>query len=86
MRWPQRQSGLGSHRPSSIDDLQTLLARQLYVTDRGLATSIYLAQRGIRTANIPIVPGIPLPQKLADLKGPLIVGLIAILAIWVALT
>jgi len=40
-------------------------------------TSIYLAQRGVRTANIPIVPGIPTPQKLFDMKGPLIVGLIA---------
>ena len=27
----------------SIDDLQALLARQLYIADRGLATSIYLA-------------------------------------------
>ena len=40
-------------------------------------TSIYLAQRGIRTANIPIVPRVPVPQKLIDLRGPLIVGLIA---------
>lgn len=40
-------------------------------------TSIYLAQRGIRTANIPIVPGIPTPRKLLDMRGPLIVGLIA---------
>ncbi len=40
-------------------------------------TSIYLAQRGVRTANIPIVPGIPVPAKLASLQGPLIVGLIA---------
>ena len=31
------------HLPSSIDDLQLLLEQQLYVTDRGLATSIYLA-------------------------------------------
>jgi MoxR-like ATPase len=29
--------------PNSIDELQTLLARQRYVADRGLATSIYLA-------------------------------------------
>jgi MoxR-like ATPase len=29
--------------PTSIDELQTLLERQLYVADRGLATSIYLA-------------------------------------------
>src|SRR5712672_1141249 len=27
-------------------------------------TSIYLANRGIRTANIPLVPGIPLPHQL----------------------
>lgn len=40
-------------------------------------TSIYLAQRGIRTANIPIVPNIPVPAKLFETKGPLIVGLIA---------
>jgi [pyruvate, water dikinase]-phosphate phosphotransferase / [pyruvate, water dikinase] kinase len=40
-------------------------------------TSIYLSQRGVRTANIPIVPGIPIPEKLHSLNGPLIVGLIA---------
>ena len=31
--------------PSSIDSLQELLDRELYVADRGLATSIYLALR-----------------------------------------
>ena len=31
--------------PSSIDELQALLAGELYVADRGLATSIYLALR-----------------------------------------
>ncbi len=40
-------------------------------------TSIYLANRGIKTANIPIVPGIALPPELATAKHPLIVGLIA---------
>lgn len=40
-------------------------------------TSIYLSQRGIKTANVPIVPGIPIPSSLRDLKGPLVVGLIA---------
>lgn len=40
-------------------------------------TAIYLAQRGIRTANIPIIPQISVPQKLTSLQGPLIVGLIA---------
>ena len=38
-------------------------------------TCVYLAIRGVRAANIPIVPGIPVPQQLAAAKGPLIVGL-----------
>ncbi len=29
--------------PTSVDELQAILARELYVADRGLATSIYLA-------------------------------------------
>ncbi|MBO0733222.1 MAG: kinase/pyrophosphorylase [Methylocapsa sp.] len=40
-------------------------------------TSIYLANRGIKTANIPIVPGVPLPEPVLRLTGPLIVGLVA---------
>lgn len=40
-------------------------------------TSIYLAQRGVKTANVPIVPKVPVPQKLTNLQGPLIVGLFA---------
>jgi regulator of PEP synthase PpsR (kinase-PPPase family) len=38
-------------------------------------TSIYLANRGIRTANVPLVPGIPLPHQLEILKQPLVVSL-----------
>lgn len=38
-------------------------------------TSIYLANRGIRTANVPLVPGIPLPHQLENLKKPLVVSL-----------
>ncbi len=40
-------------------------------------TSIYLANRGIRTANIPLVPGIPLPPEIEGVRKPLVVGLIA---------
>jgi regulator of PEP synthase PpsR (kinase-PPPase family) len=40
-------------------------------------TSIYLANRGIKTANIPLVPGVALPPFVEKLKRPLIVGLIA---------
>lgn len=38
-------------------------------------TSIYLANRGYKTANIPIVPESPPPSALFTLKHPLIVGL-----------
>jgi regulator of PEP synthase PpsR (kinase-PPPase family) len=40
-------------------------------------TSIYLANRGIKTANIPLVPGVPLPGAIEKLKRPLVVGLFA---------
>ncbi|MFC4237677.1 pyruvate, water dikinase regulatory protein [Thalassospira xianhensis] len=39
-------------------------------------TSVYLANRGIKTANVPFVPGCPLPPELDKLKNPLVVGLI----------
>jgi [pyruvate, water dikinase]-phosphate phosphotransferase / [pyruvate, water dikinase] kinase len=39
-------------------------------------TCIYLANRGIKAANIPIVSGVPLPAELHAIKGPLIVGLV----------
>jgi regulator of PEP synthase PpsR (kinase-PPPase family) len=39
-------------------------------------TSIYLANRGYKTANIPIVPESPPPDSLFHLKNPLVVGLI----------
>ena len=38
-------------------------------------TSIYLANRGVRTANVPLVPGIPLPHQLEHLTKPLVVSL-----------
>ncbi|WP_293428339.1 pyruvate, water dikinase regulatory protein [Phreatobacter sp.] len=40
-------------------------------------TSIYLANRGVKTANMPLVPGIALPPQLDLLQKPLIVGLFA---------
>ncbi len=38
-------------------------------------TSIYLANRGYKTANIPIVPESPPPDLLYSLVNPLVVGL-----------
>lgn len=40
-------------------------------------TSIYLANRGIKTANIPIVMGVPLPDSIVRAEKALVVGLIA---------
>ena len=40
-------------------------------------TSIYLANRGIKTANIPLVLGMVLPDKVINAKRPLIVTLVA---------
>lgn len=38
-------------------------------------TCMYLANRGYKCANYPLVPGVPLPVQLDTLKGPLVVGL-----------
>ncbi|MEX0695320.1 MAG: pyruvate, water dikinase regulatory protein [Rhodospirillales bacterium] len=38
-------------------------------------TCIYLANRGIKAANIPFVPGCPLPDELFEEGGPAVVGL-----------
>ncbi|EJF80149.1 hypothetical protein MCO_00366 [Bartonella sp. DB5-6] len=40
-------------------------------------TSIYLANRGIKTANVPLIPNIDLPEALLEAKNALIIGLIA---------
>ncbi|MGF7158592.1 hypothetical protein FHS85_000202 [Rhodoligotrophos appendicifer] len=40
-------------------------------------TSIYLANRGIKAANVPIVPGAPLPSDMDKLGRPLVVALVA---------
>ncbi len=40
-------------------------------------TSIYLAQRGFKTANVPLVPGIELPPALTQPHTAFVVGLVA---------
>ena len=37
-------------------------------------TCIYLANRGIKAANIPIVPGCPIPDDLFQLQKPMVIG------------
>jgi hypothetical protein len=38
-------------------------------------TCLYLANRGLKAANVPFVPGVELPEVLDRIRGPLIVGL-----------
>ena len=40
-------------------------------------TSIYLANRGVKTGNVPLVPGVPLAPAVEKLARPLVVGLYA---------
>lgn len=38
-------------------------------------TCMYLASRGIKAANVPLVPGVPLPDGVLKAKSPMVVGL-----------
>ena len=38
-------------------------------------TCIYLANRGLKAANVPVVPGCPLPDMLLEAAQPLVIGL-----------
>lgn len=40
-------------------------------------TSIYLANRGVKTANVPLVPGVAVAPQIENLGRPLVVGLYA---------
>jgi regulator of PEP synthase PpsR (kinase-PPPase family) len=40
-------------------------------------TSIYLANRGVKTGNVPLVPGVTLAPQVETLARPLVVGLFA---------
>ena len=40
-------------------------------------TSIYLANRGVKTGNVPLVPGVEISQYVEGLSRPLVVGLYA---------
>ena len=59
--------------PADIDDADIVLIGISRTSKT--PTSIYLANRGIKTANIPIVLGVPMPESLAAATKPLIVGL-----------
>src|SRR5262245_37577738 len=61
--------------PADIEDAEIVLIGISRTSKT--PTSIYLANRGIKTANIPIVLGVPMPESLVTATRPLVVGLIA---------
>lgn len=61
--------------PDNLDDADIILVGVSRTSKT--PTSIYLANRGYKTANVPIVPDVPLPDGLFITRRPLIVGLIA---------
>lgn len=63
------------HQVSSLEEADVVLVGVSRTSKT--PTSIYLANRGIKVANVPIVPGIPPPRSLEELSQPLVVGLTA---------
>lgn len=64
----------GQH-PEDLDGADVVLVGVSRTTKT--PTSIYLANRGVRTGNIPLVPGVPFASQLETLTRPLVVGLYA---------
>lgn len=90
-RQPGRQHALNAEYFGRIDAMDFALAHDdgqstwdLHEADVVLVgvsrtsktpTCIYLANRGIKAANVPYVPGCPLPREIDELTRTLIVGL-----------
>jgi [pyruvate, water dikinase]-phosphate phosphotransferase / [pyruvate, water dikinase] kinase len=64
----------GQH-PEDLDDADVVLLGVSRTSKT--PTSIYLANRGIKTGNVPLVPGVPYPLQVEALTKPLVVGLFA---------
>lgn len=62
--------GVDSH---DLDDADVIVVGVSRATKT--PTCMYLASRGIKAANVPLVPGLPAPEGLLNAKGPLVVGL-----------
>ncbi|HWA91271.1 MAG TPA: pyruvate, water dikinase regulatory protein [Rhizomicrobium sp.] len=57
----------------TIDEAQVVLVGASRTSKT--PTCVYLAIRGVRCANVPLVPGIPVPSYLLAARRPLVVGL-----------
>ena len=63
------------HLPHDLDEADVILVGVSRTSKT--PTGIYLAHRGLKTANIPLVPGLPPPAILETARKALIVGLVA---------
>jgi regulator of PEP synthase PpsR (kinase-PPPase family) len=63
------------HLPDDLNDADIILLGISRTSKT--PTSIYLAQRGYKTANMPLVPSIPLPESLSKPHSAFVVCLIA---------
>lgn len=63
------------HLPHDLDEADVILVGVSRTSKT--PTSVYLANRGLKTANIPLVPGVPPPAVLETARRALIVGLVA---------
>lgn len=63
------------HLPDDIEQADILLLGISRTSKT--PTSIYLANRGLKTANIPLVLNVPLPPVVEKARRPLIIGLVA---------
>jgi [pyruvate, water dikinase]-phosphate phosphotransferase / [pyruvate, water dikinase] kinase len=63
------------HLPHDLDEADVILVGVSRTSKT--PTAVYLANRGLKTANIPLVPGVPPPPVLETAKTALIVGLVA---------
>jgi regulator of PEP synthase PpsR (kinase-PPPase family) len=60
-------------QPGSLDQAEVILVGVSRTSKT--PTCIYLANRGIKAANVPVVPGLPLPEALFSRNNGLVVGL-----------
>ena len=61
--------------PPNLDDADVVLVGVSRTSKT--PTAIYLANRGLKTANIPLVPNLPVPSALESVRRTLVVGLVA---------
>ena len=61
--------------PADIDEADVVLIGVSRTSKT--PTAIYLANRGVKTANVPLIPGIPPPAALEAARKRLVVGLVA---------